>query len=466
MAKILVVDDERSMREFLEILLVKDGHEVVLADSERAALGVLEKASPELVITDLRLGNSSGLNVLEKAKARRPDIEVIMMTAYATAENAIAAMKLGAYDYLIKPFKVDELGLVVAKALEKRALVAENRGLRHQLEGRDKSGGLVGRSASMREVFAVVEKVAPTRTTVLVTGESGVGKELVARALHDQSPRRDGPFVAVNCGAIPEGLLESELFGHVKGAFTGAAQSRPGLFQAASTGTLFLDEIGELPLLLQVKLLRALQDRKVKPVGAEDDIDIDARIVAATNRDLLEEVKEGRFREDLFYRLNVIQVKVPSLRDRREDILILAQHFLQKFAADQGRPRMQFAKNALAALTDHSFPGNVRELENAIERGVTLAEGQVVELHDLPASVRGALPMPLAPVGEIPAGFDLQAHLDAQEQQYLEQALEQAGGVKIEAAKLLGLTFRSYRYRWKKFSDDVSDDDEETVDEV
>lgn len=459
MAKILVVDDERSMREFLEILLLKDGHEVVLADSEASALAALEKSSPELIITDLRIGKSSGLDVLEKAKARRPDVEVIMMTAFATTENAIQAMKLGAYDYLLKPFKVDELGLVVAKALEKRALVAENRALRHQLDGRDRTGGLVGRSPAMREVFAVVEKVAPTRTTVLVTGESGVGKELVARAVHDQSPRRDGPFVAVNCGAIPEGLLESELFGHVKGAFTGASQGRAGLFLAASSGTLFLDEIGELPLPLQVKLLRALQDRKVRPVGAEEDVDIDARIVAATNRNLQEEVQAGRFREDLFYRLNVIQVKVPPLRERHEDILLLADHFLKKFAADQGRARLELTKRALAALSDYAFPGNVRELENAIERGVTLAEGHFVDVDDLPASVRGAPALRPPTVQDIPEGFDLQRHLDDYERQYLELALKQANGVKLDAAKLLGLTFRSFRYRLKKFSGDEPEED-------
>lgn len=450
MARILVADDERSMREFLEILLVKEGHEVLLADSAAKALELVQARELDLVITDLRLGSSSGLEVLAGTKKRRSDIEVIMITAFATAENAIQAMKLGAYDYILKPFKVDELSVVIAKALEKRELVAENRALKNRLEGREKFSELVGRSQAMREVFNVVEKVAPTRTTVLVTGESGVGKELVARALHTRSPRINAPFVAVNCGAIPEGLLESELFGHVKGAFTGASQTKPGLFQSASGGTLFLDEIGELPLSLQVKLLRAVQDRRVKPVGGVEDIEIDARIVAATNRDLQAEVKAGRFREDLFYRLNVIQVKVPPLRERREDILVLAEYFLRKFAQEHGRPALAFTRQALSALADYDFPGNVRELENAVERGVTLAEGEVIDIDDLPASLRTPSSAMVPAVTEIPAHFDLQKFLDDLEQRYLDRALSQASGVKLEAARILGLTFRSFRYRLKK----------------
>jgi two-component system response regulator PilR (NtrC family) len=450
MARILVADDERSMREFLEILLAKEGHEVLLADSATAAIVAAEKGRPDLVVTDLKLGKGSGLDVLASVKRARPETEVIIITAFATTENAVQAMKLGAYDYIIKPFKVDEFTVVVGKALEKRQLVEENKALKSRLEAREKFDAMVGRSRAMQEVFSVVEKVAPTRTTVLITGESGVGKELVARAVHTKSPRAQAPFIAVNCGAIPEGLLESELFGHMKGAFTGASSSKPGLFLAASTGTLFLDEIGELPLALQVKLLRALQDRRVKPVGGVEDIDIDARIIAATNRDLQAEVKAGRFREDLFYRLNVIQVKVPPLRERREDILLLSEHFLRKFAREHGRGEIAFSRAALAALSDYGFPGNVRELENAVERGVTLAEGNTVELEDLPSSLRGP-GMTLAPVvGEIHPGFDLQRFLDELERQYLERALGQANGVKLEAAKLLGLTFRSFRYRLKK----------------
>jgi two-component system response regulator PilR (NtrC family) len=301
---------------------------------------------------------------------------------------------------------------------------------------------------------------------VLITGESGVGKELVARAVHEKSPRAAATFVAVNCGAIPEGLLESELFGHMKGSFTGAAQTKQGLFQVASAGTLFLDEIGEMPLPLQVKLLRALQDRRVKPVGGVEDVEVDARIIAATNRDLAAEVKAGRFREDLFYRLNVIQVKVPPLRERREDVLVLAEHFLKRFAKEMGRPGLTLSKSALGALADYSFPGNVRELENIIERGVTLAEGDVIDVTDLPVSIRSHPPAVNAPVTEIGPGFDLQGFLDDIERKYLEKALEQSKGVKLEAAKLLGLTFRSFRYRFKKAMGPTAQDEDEITEET
>jgi two-component system response regulator PilR (NtrC family) len=466
MARILVADDERSMREFLEILLLKEGHEVLVAESAPRAISLAAEKLPDLVITDLRLGNGTGLDVLSSVKKSRSDVEVIMITAFASTENAIQAMKLGAYDYITKPFKVDELGVVVQKALEKRALVAENRALKSKLEGRDRFADVVGRAPAMREVFNVIEKVAPTRTTVLITGESGVGKELVARSLHTRSSRAAAPFVAVNCGAIPEGLLESELFGHVKGAFTGAASSKNGLFVVASNGTLFLDEIGEMPLPLQVKLLRVLQDRRVKPVGGVDDIEVDARIIAATNRDLQTEVRGGRFREDLFYRLNVIQVKVPPLRERREDIQLLSEHFLRKFAREQGRPNLTFAKSALGFLADYSFPGNVRELENIIERSVTLAESDVIDVGDLPASVR-TQPQ-VADVGSIgiPPGFNLEKHLDAVEKKYLERALAQAKGEKIEAAGLLGLTYRSFRYRVKKALGSSGTEEDEITDEI
>jgi len=467
MARILVADDERSMREFLEIFLGKEGHEVVVADSAPSAIAVAAEQPPDLVITDLRLGRGSGLDVLEQVKRDHPDVEVVVITAFGTIENAIQAMQLGAYQYVQKPFKVGEMAAVVAKALEKRALVAENRALRSRLERRDRCGDIVGHSAAMAEVFNVIEKVAPTRTTVLVAGESGVGKELVARALHARSPRASAPFVAVNCGAIPEGLLESELFGHVRGAFTGAQSAKTGLFQTASGGTLFLDEVGELPLALQVKLLRALQERRVKPVGSIEDVEVDARIIAATNRDLAAEVKAGKFREDLFYRLDVIRIKVPPLRERREDILLLAEHFLRRFAEEHGRPKMTFSRAALSRLADHSFPGNVRELENIVERAVTLCEGSVVGEEDLPASLRGTLPPPPPEADErVPVGFDLQRHLDELERTYLNKALAQSGGVKQDAAKLLGISFRSFRYRLKKFQDPGAAEPESAEDDL
>ncbi len=452
MASILVVDDEQSMREFLEILLGKQGHEVSTAADVAGALARVAQGGLDLVITDLRLGRESGLDLLRAVKAEAPATEVVMITAFATTENAIQAMKAGAYDYVLKPFKVDELQLVVEKALERRALVAENRVLRHRA-GLPKAHELVGRAPAIEEVRRLVDKVAPSRTTILVTGESGTGKEVVARAIHARGGRADAPFVAINCGAIPEGLIESELFGHERGSFTGAAETHGGLFEVAGAGTLFLDEVGELPPPVQVKLLRALQERKVRRVGGTRDIPVAARIVAATNRDLASEVKAGRFREDLFYRLNVIQVRLPPLRERREDLPLFLEHFLAKFAAELGRPVPRLSPEAERTLLAWDWPGNVRELANVVERAVTLADGDVVEPAVLPPDLAGRAE-PAAP-GEATAlpeaGLDLEAHLDRIERAILEQALARTGGVKTEAARLLSLTFRSLRYRLAKF---------------
>jgi len=340
MARILVVDDELSMREFLQILLAKEGHSVLTAGDVAGAMERFRESEPDLVVSDLRLGRESGLDLLRSVKAESPRTEVVIMTAFATAENAVQAMKLGAYDYVLKPFKVEELRLVLEKALEHRALVAENRLLRHQVGAR-RTGPeeILGESPAIREVRQLVEKLAPTRTTVLVTGESGTGKEVVARSIHARSDRRDQPFVAINCGAIPEGLIESELFGHEKGSFTGAVDAKAGLFEVAGSGTLFLDEVGELPLHVQVKLLRALQEKRARRVGGSADIAFSARVIAATNRALEAEVKAGRFREDLFYRLNVIQLRMPPLRERRADIPVFLEFFLQRFTAELGRER-------------------------------------------------------------------------------------------------------------------------------
>ncbi|HEX9402284.1 MAG TPA: sigma-54 dependent transcriptional regulator [Anaeromyxobacter sp.] len=456
MAAILVVDDEASMREFLEILLGKQGHRVASAADVKGALARVGEGGVDLVVTDLRLGAESGIDVLRRVKELSPATEVVMVTAFATTENAIQAMKLGAYDYVLKPFKVEELRLVVEKALEHRALVQENRVLRHRVgKPRLATPEIVGRSAVMEEVRGLVEKVAPTRTTVLVTGESGVGKEVVARAIHDQSDRRDQPFVAINCGAIPEGLIESELFGHERGSFTGAVEAKAGLFEVAGSGTLFLDEVAELPLPLQVKLLRAVQERRVRRVGGAADLAFSARIIAATNRELGEEVAAGRFREDLFYRLNVIQIRVPPLRARREDIPLFVGHYLVRFAVEAGRGDMRLSPEAERRLHEYDYPGNVRELANVVERAVTLADGPLIHVADLPPALRvaaGAAPPATAPAADLPdTGMDLQAHLDEIERRLLEQALGRAGGVKTEAARLLSLTFRSLRYRLAKF---------------
>ncbi len=454
MASILVVDDERSMREFLEILLQASGHEVTAEADMAGALARVGGTAFDLVITDLRLGRDSGLDILRAVKTSSPATEVIVVTAFATTENAIQAMKLGAYDYVLKPFKVEELKLIVAKALEHRALVAENRVLRHRVGERRAAfvDQILGQAPAIQEVRQLVAKVAPTRTTVLVTGESGTGKEVVARTIHENGGRRDQPFVAINCGAIPEGLIESELFGHERGSFTGASEAKPGLFEVAGSGTLFLDEIGELPPQVQVKLLRALQERKIRRVGGNTDHTIAARIVAATNRDLLEEVKAGRFREDLYYRLNVIQIRMPPLRERRGDIPLFLDLFLRRFAEELGRPVPRLDPEAARLLAEHPYPGNVRELANIVERAVTLCDGDVIDAACLPATVRGTGPTPAADATALPPdGIDLQAHLDAIERSIIEEALRRTEGVKTDAAKWLGLTFRSFRYRLAKF---------------
>ena len=454
MAHILVVDDEPSMREFLQILLSKQGHEVATAGDVAGARERLRAGDFDLVVSDLRLGRDTGLDLLRHVKESTPQTEVVMVTAFATTENAVQAMKLGAYDYVLKPFKVEELKLVVEKALEHRALVAENRVLRHRVgERRPHADDLIGASPAIEEVRQLVEKLASTRTTVLVTGESGTGKEVVARAIHARGDRRDQPFVAINCGAIPEGLIESELFGHEKGSFTGAVGAKPGLFEVAGSGTLFLDEVGELPSPVQVKLLRVLQERRIRRVGGQSDISVSARIVAATNRDLEAEVRAGRFREDLFYRLNVIQVRMPPLRERAGDLPLLAEHFLERFAGELGRRKAVLSPEALRLLQAHAWPGNIRELANVLERAATLAEGDVIEPAVFPPSLRGSpAEIPPGPAAELPTdGLDLQAHLDAIERRLLEQALERTSGVKTEAARLLSLTFRSLRYRLAKY---------------
>ncbi|MDF1564924.1 MAG: sigma-54 dependent transcriptional regulator [Deltaproteobacteria bacterium] len=455
MARILVVDDERSMREFLSILLRKSGHEVETTGEGSEALRRVAGEEFDLVVTDLRLGDVTGIEVLEATKRYHPQTEVILVTAFATTENAIQAMKAGAYDYLTKPFKVDEVSLVVQNALERRALVRENTELKAKLAtaggGRDRLAELVGHSPAMQPIYSFIEKVAPTRSTILITGESGTGKELVARAIHARSSRAGAPFVAINCGAIPEGLIESELFGHVKGAFTGAHQDKQGIFEAGSGGTLFLDEIGDLALAMQVKLLRVLQEHKIKRVGDAREIEVDVRLVAATNRELSEDVEAGTFREDIYYRLNVLHVEVPPLRERREDIPVLAELFLARHTgADR---KLTLSRPLLARLLDYRFPGNVRELENLMERAATLADGDEVTPDTLPAQVLQAAGRALGAVDKLPEeGMDLQAHLDAIELRLLQEALERCGGKKKAAAALLGLTFRSFRYRLKKLT--------------
>jgi len=448
------------MARLLEVLLTKAGHEVALAADVPSARKAFTASEYDLVITDLRLGGKqTGLTVLKEVKSERPETEVIVMTAYATDEGELQAMRMGAYDYVAKPFKKnDELLLLIEKALEKRALARrgrllaqDNELLREQLAARGRFEQMVGRSPAMQAVFSVIEKVSPSRTTVLITGESGTGKELVARAVHARSPRSAAPFVPVNCGAIPEGLIETELFGHAKGAFTGAQGAKIGLFQAAQGGTLFLDEIGELPLALQVKLLRAIQERSIRPVGENADLEVDVRLVAATNRDLSADVRAGRFREDLYYRLNVVQIPVPPLRERREDVLPLAEHFLKRFAAEHDRPVPRLSAQAMRRLDEYPFPGNVRELENLIERAVALSTGDEVTMDALPAVLRRNGPS-LSLEGPLPEGFSLEGYLEGIERELIDRALAESRGVKKDAAARLGITFRQFRHRMKKLS--------------
>ncbi|WP_347402405.1 sigma-54-dependent transcriptional regulator [Corallococcus macrosporus] len=450
---VLVVDDELSMREYLEILLVREGYAVTSVPGVEPARAVLEKDQVDLVISDMKLGPAgSGLDVLRAARSRKEPPEVVLITAFGTPSSAVEAMREGAYDYICKPFDNEELRLLVHKALEKRALRQENSTLKARLLP-GLGGLLVGTSPRMRALWQLVEKVAPGRSTVLVTGESGTGKELVARAVHLRGHRAAQPFLPFNCAALNEGVLESELFGHMRGAFTGATHERPGLLVSAGEGTVMLDEVGEMPLSTQVKLLRVLQERKVKPVGSAAEIPFQARVIAATNRRLEAEVKAGRFREDLFYRLNVITLELPPLRERPEDIPPLATHFLSRLSEELGRPGLRFAPETLALMERYAFPGNVRQLQNMVERAATLSDSDVLGPGTLPPSVRGeAEPQARAGDGEpvLGQGFNLERHLDDHERRHLLAALKQAQGVKTRAAELLGLSFRSFRYRLAK----------------
>ncbi len=457
MSRILVVEDDGSMRQFLSILLSREGHEVTLADSGEEGLRRLEEQEFDLVLTDLRLGEVDGLQVLARARRLARETQVVVLTAFATTETAVSAMKAGAYDYVMKPFRVDALQEVIKKALEKRELLLENQALRRQIDRRYGVGNLIGNSPAIRKVYDLIEKVARTRSNVLVAGESGTGKELVAKAIHYNSPRGDQPLVTLNCGAIPESLIESELFGHVRGSFTGAFANKRGFFEEADNSTLFLDEIGELSLALQVKLLRVLQERKIKPVGGTKEKEVDVRLICATNRDLEEEVRQGRFREDLYYRINVIGIQIPPLRERLEDVPALAVHFIDRFARENGRPPLEITPRVLSALGRYAYPGNVRELENILERAVALSSEGVIDLELLPEAVVSstAVSGQCLQSLEIPdEGIDLEAIVGELEQDLLLKALRRARGVRKEAARLLGITFRSIRYRLDKYGID------------
>ncbi len=454
---VLVVDDEASIREFLEIMLKREGYRVLTVDSGKRALEELKKHEVQALITDIAMPKMTGIELLTQAKQMNPDLAVIVVTAFGSTESAVEAMKLGASDYLTKPFQIDELKLCLENAFKKAMLEQENKQLKSELRKTASFDNLIGTSPAMQEVFELLKRVAPTKSNILILGESGTGKELAARAIHQNSSDEPGPFVVINCGAIPEQLFESELFGHKKGSFTGAVSDKKGLFEIANGGTLFLDEVGDIPQAVQVKFLRALQEKTIRAVGGTEDIPVNTRIISATNRNLEDDVEKGKFREDLFYRLNVIQVRLPALRERRGDIPALAEHFLRKHNLATGKSIKSIGSEAMEILMSYSFPGNVRELENVIERAVALETRPTIFPESLPPKVLAATEnnIPIAAASKaaksIPGGFDLEKQVEALEREYILKALEQTGGVKKRAAQALGISFRSLRYRIEKY---------------
>jgi two-component system response regulator HydG len=448
---VLVVDDDVDAAEAVAESLRARGLRAIAEANPHEALSDAMKDDLDVVVTDLQIRSLDGLELCQRIAKARPDLPVVVMTGHASIDAAVGALRAGAFDFIVKPVDGELLALTVARAVQHHRLASEVHRLRTVVASNERAGRLLGESPAMKRVYDVIRRIAPTEATVLVTGESGTGKELVARAIHEHSARSDGPFIAINCAAVPATLLESELFGHAKGAFTDAKAARRGLFLEAQGGTLFLDEIGEMPLEMQVKLLRALQERKVRSVGGLQELPVDVRIVAATNRDLAAMVKEKGFREDLYYRLNVLRIHLPSLAERREDLETLVEHFRLRFTDEQGKPNLSFSPEAMRVMLRYAWPGNVRELENAVERAVTLAQ-TVIHVEDLPPELvgepgRAASSEPLV----LPAdGIDMEATLERIERSLIRQALERANGVRTQAAKVLGLSFRSLRYRLQK----------------
>jgi len=453
MDRILIVDDEKGMRDLLSIMLRNDGYRVDQAESASKARDLIAHASYDLVISDIAMPDGSGVDVLRAAKETQPETIVILITAYASTESAIEALKLGAYDYIIKPFDVEEMRIVLKNALERRQLERENTLLKRELKEHSRFDDLVGGSTAIEEVRAMIHRIAGTNSTVLISGESGTGKELAARAIHQISPRRAKQFVSINCGALPDELLESELFGHMKGSFTGAVAAKKGLFEVADGGTVFLDEIGDTSPAMQIKLLRVLQEREIRRVGGTEQVEVDVRVIAATNQDLETMVREKRFREDLFYRINVIALKMPPLREKREDIPLLADHFLAKYTKTMGKKIREISPEAMRHLTEYSWPGNVRELENVIERAVALEGTERI----LPGSFSRDVTSRPDPGGSLPVvltqeGIDLETQLEYLRERFMTEALARTQGVQTRAAELLGMSFRSFRYFAKKYN--------------
>jgi two-component system response regulator PilR (NtrC family) len=452
---ILVVDDELSMRELLEYMLKREGYQVTCAGDGRKAIKLLEKKQYDLLLCDIKLGDISGLDVLRASKKNSQDTVVILISAYSSTETAVEAMNEGAYDYVPKPFDKDELLQTVAKALDIKTIEHEKELLDSQLKENLHFSLLVGSSPAMRHIYKLILQVAKTKTNVLITGESGTGKELIAKAVHQESDRSDQPLVVINCGGIPETLMESELFGHKKGSFTGATSDKKGLFEEAHKGTIFLDEIGELSLPIQVKLLRAVQEKVFKAVGGNEDISVDIRILSATNKKLEKEVIAGNFREDLFYRLNVIEIRVPPLRERKADLRPLAQYFLEKYSREMGKEITKFSSYAIDMLNKYDFPGNIRELENLLERSVALSTTNIILPDSLALSIHKrrwieGFKGRRFDLDEVSRGVSLDTILEEIESSYLKKALDCSNGNKNKAAELLDISFRSMRYRLDK----------------
>jgi len=448
--RLLIVDDEASMLDFLSLLFQGEGYEVTTARSVEEARRCLERNSHSLVLCDILMPDGNGLDLLREIKTGDTSPPVIMMTAYTSTKSAIEAMRLGAADYVSKPFDVDELKIVAQKALERAELADENVYLRRELEQKYTFNNIIGKSSKMQAVFALVDRIARTNSTVLIHGESGTGKELIARAIHFASPRSTRRFLSINCGAMPENLLESELFGHERGAFTGAVRDKKGLFQEADRGTLFLDEIGEMTPTMQVKLLRALQEKVIRKVGGTEEEQVDVRIITATNQDLEARIQTGELREDLYYRINVLPIHLPPLRQRREDIPLLVDFFLQKYSKQMELPPRKISIEAMNILESYDWPGNVRELENLIERVLALSPSETITTRDLPVHLltnrRASSDLIQLPEG----GLDLEAYLESIRTQLMLEALERTQGVQTQAAELLGMSFRSFRYYAKK----------------
>lgn len=454
-SRILVVDDENSLRELLAIMLQREGYLVEEACNGSEALEKISGGSFDLIISDIQMPKMTGIELLREIRQQEIDVTVMMITAFSSTEEAVEAMKLGAYDYITKPFKNDEIRLVIKNALERTKLQAENRQLKKELGERFSFKQLIGSSPAMQALISLLERIAPSQVNVLICGESGTGKELAAKALHLNSARKDHPFVPINCGAIPENLLESELFGHEKGSFTGADRRKEGLFELANGGTLFLDEIGELPMSMQVKLLRVLQEREFRRVGGTKNLPLDIRLLAATNRNLEEAVQEGLFREDLFYRLNVVQVDLPGLRERATDIPLLVDYF---YKIRTGEEHLPISKEALACLLEYPWPGNIRELENFVERCIVLGWEEQVDLSTLPPHLKRNVSVPDCDELEFPdEGFDLDAYLASREKLIILKAIEKSAGNRTKAAELLQISFRSIRYRLQKLGVDTDD---------